>query len=529
MAPPPIPVVVDVVVTRGNVLGPAGYSRVTTKDGGVFDLHRGKDDKSTDISDDAAFLWCRRGAPGETAITNVVRGALENVQVVDLGAGEQLSFLREANEDPIAELTGDFKNEEDGDRLILKSGACIRITRVKDVEAMRPKSEEPTVKEAQSIENDVVQKLSSSDDSDDWWRSHETQLKRLVEASAADPSSQLAAKTIRVARRTLELVAKRLASNGVVPDACPRCFDFAALGGGGLIAAKSAPVDDILEEASHLESPDQPKKKGSFFGRIRKPSRSLLQAAQASSDVCEPLQEVELRVSRDPPSDDEEEPPDALQGLDVRNPSKYASLAKRHPQQVSFCRGRGTKQGASHEFLDKGAEGLLKNSEAGCGQMLDHFLICGGLDALLARITPSSGLECSAQKLGELLRAFEIVCDRAAPTTAPHFALSYARHLQRAAHARLRRLASSATNATKQYIDGRWDADEKIRQTCDRLARCLAQLAPDAFGEQLCGNQPVVQAGRASTPSSCRSYGDDVASMAWGARNLISTQACAPA
>ena len=67
MAPPPIPVVVDVVVTRGNVLGPAGYSRVTTKDGGVFDLHRGKDDKSTDISDDAAFLWCRRGAPGETA------------------------------------------------------------------------------------------------------------------------------------------------------------------------------------------------------------------------------------------------------------------------------------------------------------------------------------------------------------------------------------------------------------------------------------------------------------------------------
>ena len=75
--------------------------------------------------------------------------------------------------------------------------------------------------------------------------------------------------------------------------------------------------------------------------------------------------------------------------------------------------------------------GLLKNSEAGCGQMLDHFLVCGGLDALLARITPSSGLECSAQKLGELLRAFEIVCDRAAPTTAPHFALSYARHLQR--------------------------------------------------------------------------------------------------
>ena len=87
MAPPPIPVVVDVVVTRGNVLGPAGYSRVTTKDGGAFDLHRGKDDKSTDISDDAAFLWCRRGAPGETAITSVVRGALEKVQVVDLGDG----------------------------------------------------------------------------------------------------------------------------------------------------------------------------------------------------------------------------------------------------------------------------------------------------------------------------------------------------------------------------------------------------------------------------------------------------------
>ena len=230
-------------------------------------------------------------------------------------------------------------------------------------------------------------------------------------------------------------------------DQIDKHFDYLVIpiGGGGLIAAKAAPVDDILEEASHLESPDQPKKKGSFFGRIRKPSRSLLQAAQASSDVCEPLQEVELRVSRDPPSDDEEEPPDALQGLDPRNPSKYASLAKRHPQQVSFCRGRGTKQGTSHEFLDKGAEGLLKNSEAGCGQMLDHFLICGGLDALLARITPSSGLECSSQKLGELLRAFEIVCDRAAPTTAPHFALSYARHLQRAAHARLRREASSAT------------------------------------------------------------------------------------
>ena len=108
--------------------------------------------------------------------------------------------------------------------------------------------------------------------------------------------------------------------------------------------------------------------------------------------------------------------------------------------------------------------------------MLDHFLVCGGLDALLARITPSSGLECSAQKLGELLRAFEIVCDRAAPTTAPHFALSYARHLQRAAHARLRREASSVTNTTKQDLDGRWDADEKIRRTCDRLARCLLPI-----------------------------------------------------
>ena len=40
------------------------------------------------------------------------------------------------------------------------------------------------------------------------------------------------------------------------------------------------------------------------------------------------------------------------------------------------------------------------------------------------------------------------------------------------------------SNNTKQDLDGRWDADEKIRRTCDRLARCLAQLAPDAFGEQ---------------------------------------------
>ena len=89
------------------------------------------------------------------------------------------------------------------------------------------------------------------------------------------------------------------------------------------------------------------------------------------------------------------------------------------------------------------------------------------------------------------MRAFEIVCDRAAPTTAPHFALSYARHLQRAAHARLRREAASVSNNTKQDLDGRWDADETIRRACDRLARCLAQLAPDAFGEQLCGNQQV--------------------------------------
>ena len=111
-------------------------------------------------------------------------------------------------------------------------------------------------------------------------------------------------------------------------------------------------MDDILEEASHLESPDQPKKKGSFFGRIRKPSRSLLQAAQASSDVCEPLQEVELRVSRDPPSDDEEEPPDALQGVGCSKPVKIRVVGQAPPAAGELRRGRGTKQGTTHEFLD---------------------------------------------------------------------------------------------------------------------------------------------------------------------------------
>ena len=54
-----------------------------------------------------------------------------------------------------------------------------------------------------------------------------TQLGALGRGVGGGPS-QLAAKTIRVARRTLELVAKRLASNGVVP-APPAVLDFAAL------------------------------------------------------------------------------------------------------------------------------------------------------------------------------------------------------------------------------------------------------------------------------------------------------------
>ena len=70
------------------------------------------------------------------------------------------------------------------------------------------------------------------------------------------------------------------------------------------------------------------------------------------------------------------------------------------------------------------------------------------------------------------------------------------RAFARAAHARLRREASSANNTTKQYIDGRWDADEKIRQTCDDSARCLAQLAPDAFGEQ---TQQTLDPGRSTS------------------------------
>lgn len=478
--PPPIPVVVDVVVTRGHVLGPAGYSRVVTTDSNVFDLHRSKDDTSTDISDDAAFLWCQRGAPGPQAITGLARGVVEDALVLDLGNGEQLSFLRSGG-DAVTKLTGELTCKDVGvERIVLKSGAGIRLTRLSEEEAARTVEDEVTAKDALGVEQAVVAQLTASEPSSEtWWREHESQLKCLVHAAASDPGSPLAARTIRVARRTLELVAKSLAGPGVVPDACPRCLDIAALGGGGLVAATA--VDDAPEEASLLESLDQQKKKG-FFGRIRNPSRSLLQAAQATNDGCEPLEPTfELSITRDPPSDDDEEPPDALQGLNVAG-LRFAAFARRHPLQATFSRGRGTKRTTS-EFLNA-TDTIVKESGAGCGQLLDHFLSCGGLDALLARIAPSAGLECCAQKLGEVLTAFEVACDRAAPTTCPTFALSYARHLQRAAHARLRRLAAKAKNTTKQYIDGRWDADEKIRQTCNRLARCLAQLAPDAFGEQ---------------------------------------------
>ena len=43
------------------------------------------------------------------------------------------------------------------------------------------------------------------------------------------------------------------------------------------------------------------------------------------------------------------------------------------------------------------------------------------------------------------------------------------------------------------------------------------------YRSNLCGNQPMSQV-ITSTPSSRRSYGDNIVSMAWGARNVISTQ-----
>ena len=43
------------------------------------------------------------------------------------------------------------------------------------------------------------------------------------------------------------------------------------------------------------------------------------------------------------------------------------------------------------------------------------------------------------------------------------------------------------------------------------------------YRSKLCGNQLVSEV-ITSTPSSRRSYGDNIASMAWGARNVISTQ-----
>ena len=175
MPPPPIPVVVDVVVTRGHVLGPAGYSRVVTTDSNVFDLHRSKDDTSTDISDDAAFLWCQRGAPGPQAITGLARGVVEDALVLDLGNGEQLSFLRSGG-DAVTKLTGELTCKDVGvERIVLKSGAGIRLARLSEEEAARIVEDEVTARDALGVEQAVVAQLTASKPSSEtWWREHES-------------------------------------------------------------------------------------------------------------------------------------------------------------------------------------------------------------------------------------------------------------------------------------------------------------------------------------------------------------------
>ena len=57
--------------------------------------------------------------------------------------------------------------------------------------------------------------------------------------------------------------------------------------------------------------------------------------------------------------------------------------------------------------------------------------------------------------------------------------------------------------------------EKAIRDAKEKAERQKQAIgAGSVLGRELCGNQ---------TPSSRRSYGENIASMAWGARNLIST------
>ncbi|KAJ8602987.1 hypothetical protein CTAYLR_001501 [Chrysophaeum taylorii] len=567
--------VVDVAVTRGQVLGPAGYRRVTTLSGGPADLSEGGE---------GLYLWCKRAESGSFVTGLSVAAADEPVeqqqQSVALDGGVKLVVHRGEDRAAVLEVLAELEaSSSDGDRIAVSERATLVVCRTEaeipsKVEAPKKKGDAPSVGDVWGIEAELCrrelsgaarrrrgpktppptttaslgQQTTPSPRAEEWWEKQlEPFLDRATAAARDDfRDRELGAATHRLCRRAVEAVARRLASPHCKVDAVTcRVLNIALVSGGAVAAERVAwcsvhpktPREATVQQAAELaEAPSAHKSRFFGFRGGTKP------AAAATKGHTPPAAALEARPLRRPPrAAHPAPPPPASAGSPTtaaaaESPSEWAAPLEpllggaqaawegcrrrksaagvdpkdvwplddcsesegdepeaRHRDasldaRVALRFAKGATEGSSSFFCGDAALGLRRAREKigdeapifddalGSGVLLDHLARAGGLDALVARLSPAARLECDVDALVALLGAVAPSLARAAPATSPALARHLARALQRAANARIRDLAQARSSpgrvvATTAQLDA-------ARVT---LSRALAKLAPDAF------------------------------------------------
>ncbi|KAH8063278.1 23S rRNA (adenine(1618)-N(6))-methyltransferase [Aureococcus anophagefferens] len=401
--------IIDVVTTLGNTLGPAGYRRVTTASGGPFDLTRvstslgGSVSRAGAVSATAVFLWTKRGEAGGGAVTGVRLvgdGASPGEASDEFGVGvgsERLVFSRGAGR-AVSELVGELEAGDGSDgreSVRLGSGAALRVARVGDAEADAPGAAPraaaasgagPAAREAAELEDELVPGQQKGDS---------TSLQRAPLARRRTADRQPAPKQAAFFGRFGGSAARGKAGS--------RSSSSDASTAGSLLGA--AADGAALQRGFRPDEPDE-------WAPPLEPLLGGLLDDVGGATPRNPLRGGRARRTKalwplDEGSESEGEGPgdrldDAL-GADRAALLRFAEASKQPG--ASFA-ARPDPDG------DDGR---------GAGVLLDHFARAGGVDALVARLSPAGKRPLDVLVLRRLLGAFYVGAAKAAPTIPPAF------------------------------------------------------------------------------------------------------------
>ena len=226
-------VVVDVAITRGPVLGPAGYRRVTTLNGGPADL--------SVKGSTATYLWCKRAALTE-GVSYVTRLRIDDDEVPDF----KLVCDRKtwpSKDEPIVEILADLDDKPKDDEIRLHKDAAIRCyTRHDDLAKIRSsqEKEKPVATDVSPSEISVVLRELKHPGTA-LGETLASFLEKALQAARNDPAGPLGVRAHRFARAVLDVVAVRLVDPAFKVDVhlC-KCLKIALVAGGAVAAERIA-------------------------------------------------------------------------------------------------------------------------------------------------------------------------------------------------------------------------------------------------------------------------------------------------